>query len=359
MTDREREAVAALCLMAAFADGTKADRERDQLKEIFESIGGGASASVYHRVVLRRITPEDEAAHLGGPEVRALAYELAVSVCDADGAASDAERAFLERLRAALGLEAGEAGRVLRDAESLAAAPLEATAPEARPATSTVAATASPPAAAGAPGPVAGGGPPPPAAPLVPAPVAAVAGAPAGGPGGAAPDPREAEVDALVLRHAILAGGLELLPQGLATMAIIPLQMRMTYEIGKRYGFSLDRGHVQDFLGTVGVGMTSQVVEQFARKFLGKAVKKVAGRGAGKLASAAAGPAITFATTYGLGQVAKRYYAGGRRLDGNALRATFEEQLSRGQALFDRHRGDVEASARRTGPLDVMGWIRG
>uniref|UniRef100_A0A832I4X0 GTPase n=1 Tax=Eiseniibacteriota bacterium TaxID=2212470 RepID=A0A832I4X0_UNCEI len=355
MTDREREAVAALCLMAAFADGSKADRERDQLKEIFESIGGGATASVYHRVVLKKIALEDEAAALGSSELRALAYELAVSVCDADGAASDAERAYLERLRAALGLGAAQAERVMRDAEALASAPLEAAAPAA-------VAHAAPPAAApaAAAGPVAVGTALPPApAPLVPAAAAAMAGAAAGAPGGAAPDPREAEVDGLVLRHAILAGGLELLPQNLSTLAIIPLQMRMTYEIGKRYGFTLDRGHVQDFLGTVGIGMTSQVVEQFARKFLGKAVKKVAGKGAGKLASAAAGPAITFATTYGLGMVAKRYYAGGRRLDASALRAAFDEQMARGQQLFDRHRGDVEASARRTGPLDVMGWIRG
>jgi uncharacterized protein (DUF697 family)/tellurite resistance protein len=350
MTDREREAIAALCLMAAFADGSKADRERDKLKEVVDSLGGGASASVYHRVVLRRITPEDEAAALGTPELRALAYELAVSVCDADGAASAAERAFLERLRAALGLSAPDAERVLRDAEALASAPLEAGA--AAVATATVAdggRASGGTASALAPVPV----------PPVPMVGAAMTSAGPSAPAGASPDPREAEVDALVLKHAILAGGLELLPQNLATLAIIPIQMRMTYEIGRRYGYTLDRGHLQEFLATVGIGMTSQVVERFARKFLGKAVKSVAGKGAGRLASAAAGPALTFATTFGLGQVAKRYYAAGRRLDANTLRAAFDEQVAAGRTLFDRHHGDVEASARRTRPMDVMGWIRG
>ena len=58
-------------------------------------------------------------------------------------------------------------------------------------------------------------------------------------------------------------------PQSLASMAIIPLQMKMVYRIGKAHGFELDRGHIKDLLATLGVGLTSQYVEQFGRKLLG------------------------------------------------------------------------------------------
>ncbi|MCK7498350.1 MAG: hypothetical protein MZW92_52755 [Comamonadaceae bacterium] len=54
----------------------------------------------------------------------------------------------------------------------------------------------------------------------------------------------------MILNYAILNGALELLPDSLASMAIIPLQMKMVYRIGKSYGYELDRGHVKDFLAT-------------------------------------------------------------------------------------------------------------
>ena len=56
------------------------------------------------------------------------------------------------------------------------------------------------------------------------------------------------ELDQMILRTAILTGGLELLPHSLATMAIIPVQMRMVYHIGQRYGFQMDRQHLTEFL---------------------------------------------------------------------------------------------------------------
>ena len=59
---------------------------------------------------------------------------------------------------------------------------------------------------------------------------------------------------------------------------------------------------------------------------------KVAGKAFGKLGGAATGIAFSFATTYALGQVAKRYYAQGRQLSGQDLRAMFEELRAEGRA---------------------------
>lgn len=40
---------------------------------------------------------------------------------------------------------------------------------------------------------------------------------------------------------AILNGALELLPETLSTMAIIPLQMRLVYNVGKAHGYEVER----------------------------------------------------------------------------------------------------------------------
>src|SRR5262245_56594796 len=78
-----------------------------------------------------------------------------------------------------------------------------------------------------------------------------------------------AELDDIILNASILNAALELLPHSLASMAIIPLQMRLVYRIGEKYGYSLDRGHIMEFLGVFGIGATSQMVESVAGRVLG------------------------------------------------------------------------------------------
>jgi uncharacterized protein (DUF697 family) len=167
------------------------------------------------------------------------------------------------------------------------------------------------------------------------------------------------DVDASILRYAILNGGLELLPQGLATLAIVPLQMKMVYGVGKAYGVTLDRGHIKEFIATVGVGMTSQVVENFARNLLGGFARKLGGKTAGKLVGAATGAAMTFATTYAMGQVAKQYYAGGRTLSAVDLRALFSREVDRAKGLYTQYRPQVEQSARNTDASQILAMVRG
>lgn len=320
----EVESVAAIIVFAASSENGTSDDERARIKDVFEGLAGDDDARVlaaaHRRVILRQTTLEAEAAKLQTAESRALAFELAVAVCDADGALGAAERAFLERLRAALALEGGAASATIRDADALAAAPVER------------AATALPV--------------------HVPVPAAAA-------PAAAPVDTVGREVDASILRYAILNGGLELLPQGLATLAIVPLQMKMVYGIGKAYGISLDRGHIKEFIATVGVGMTSQVVENFARSLLGGFAKKLGGKTAGKLVGTATGAAMTFASTYAMGQVAKQYYSGGRKLSSVDLRAIFSREVERAKGLYAQYRPEVEQSARNTDASQILGMVRG
>jgi uncharacterized protein (DUF697 family)/tellurite resistance protein len=361
MNNREIEAVGAICVLAALADGAMSEREREHVRAAFEGAGDGAGdgsrdgvdgggearalAAAYRRAMLKQTDAAQEARELSSPEIRQYAFEMAVAVCDADGRCSDAERRFLETLRAALALDAAASSAVVDEADRLADFELAApSAAAAVTATQTVDAGAA--GAAGA------------------AVAAETAGAASGAMAaasvstGATRDP-SAEVDASILKYAILNGALELLPQGLATMAIVPLQMKMVYAVGRSYGVSLDRGHIKEFIATIGVGMTSQVVENFARDLLGGLAKKFLGKTAGKMVKTATGAAMSFATTYALGQVAKQYYAGGRRLSSVDLRALFGREVERAKALYAQHRPEIEQSAKTLDAKQVLSMVRG
>lgn len=299
----QQRAVLTLCLMAAFADGGNDDRERGAIKRIAESLGkesGVDAAAVYQEVLLRKPDLSTVAAALATTEERQFAYEMAVGVCEADGATSEAERAFLARLAQALSLDAAPARELVRQADAMADTPL----------------------AGGL-----GAG-------------AVVAAAPAAA----------AELDQTILRYSIMNGALELLPQSLASMAIIPLQMKMVYEIGKAHGYELDRGHVRDLLATLGVGLTSQYVEQFGRKLVGGLLGKIGGGLLGGMGRASTGAAFSFATTYALGQVAKRYYAGGRTIDAAGLQQAFAGMLGEAKQLQGKYTAQIAEQART---LDV------
>jgi len=314
MTPSESRAIVTLSLMAAFVDGDKHARERDEIKRIAEGFSQAEAINLptlYQDVLMKRVSMADLAAQLKGGDARQLAYEMAVCVCDADGAHSEAERAFLADLRTSLGLDATAAKHFTEQAQSLAVAPL-------------------------------GAG------------TAAVASTEAAGP---APD--QVELDQSILNAAILNGALELLPETLSTMAIIPLQMKLVYRIGKSYGFELDSGHVKDFIATVGVGLTSQYLEQAGRKLLGGLLGKVGGGLLGGLGKQAVSSGMSFATTYALGHVAKRYYAGGRKLSTQMLKDAYAGVMQEAQGLQTRYLPAMQEKARTLDARQVMSMVRG
>jgi len=45
--------------------------------------------------------------------------------------------------------------------------------------------------------------------------------------------------------------------------------MKLVYKCERGMGTRCRTGHIKDFLATIGVGMTSQVLENYARKLLG------------------------------------------------------------------------------------------
>ena len=321
MNTNETAAIVKLSLLAAFVDGEKHERERAEIRRIAENLSqadGLHLPTLYQDVLMKRVTLADVTSSLASTDAKQLAYEMAVCVCDADGAHSEAERAFLGEVRASLGLDAGTADAFTRDAQALAAVPL---------------------AAAGTPS-------------TSPA-IAAAA------PGAATSSVDAADLDQAILNAAILNGALELLPETLSTMAIIPLQMKLVYRIGKAHGYTLDSGHVKDFLATVGVGLTSQYLEQAGRKLLGGLLGKVGGGLLRGIGNQAVSSGMSFASTYALGHVAKRYYAGGRTLSTQMLKDTYASVTQEGKSLQTRYLPQIQEKARTLNPSQVLAMVRG
>ena len=193
-------------------------------------------------------------------------------------------------------------------------------------------------------------------APAAPAASAAVVSAPVVL---AQPKVPQAELDKSILNHAGVNGALELLPQSWASLAIIPLQIRMVYGIGKNFGVELDQGHIKEFIAAAGVGLTSQYLEQFGRKLLGGLLGRVAGRTFGKMGSAATGMVFSFAATYALGQVAKRYYSGGRVMSTAVLRDTFQNLLGPAKQMQAQYLPQIQQKASTLDASQIMAMVRG
>ncbi|MBI5790888.1 MAG: DUF533 domain-containing protein [Rhodocyclales bacterium] len=302
MTPLEQKAVLAIAIHAAFADGAKEEREREEVRRVADNLadenGTPDLSRLYQDVLLKRLTLPAAAAMLTDAGQRQFAYEMALCVCEADGRLAEGERRFLDELKRLFALPAtatdlieGEVELLVDQTEFI---PPQSVADSAPPMPSAVSAT---------------------------------------------------EQDKSILNHALLAGALELLPQSWASMAIIPLQVKMVYGIGKVHGVALDQGHIKEFIAAAGVGLTSQYLEQFGRKLLGGLLGKAAGKAFGKVGGAATGMAFSFATTYALGQLARRYYAGGRTMNTALLRATFQDLLGPAKQLQAQYLPQIQQKA--------------
>lgn len=297
LSHEEVRATLKLCLLATFADGENGDAERDRFQRMTGSMASRDLnfSELYQeaRMVRPRVEALAQSMHSAG--ARKLAYEMAVCICEADSVLREGEKRFLQDLRSALRLTAAESARLLSTAATVAIAP----------------------------------------APLE-------------------PPKTDRETDAMILHHAIVAGALELLPQTMASLAIVPLQTKMVYRIGNRHGVSLDRQSVGEFMANVGLGLASQVFEGVARRLtrsLGS--KEPGGRREGKVGGALGDIAVSFAATYAVGHLARLYYSSGRNVDIETLRSRYAALLEDGRALARHYTGEVVEQSRRLRHADM------
>ena len=344
----EQKSILVIGLFAALADGSKGDTEREEIRRMADSLADGADQADLNRliqdVLLKRVQLKSATAALTDHGQRLLAYEMAVCVCDADGRQIGEERRFLADLKQQLQLSAEQTRVFEQQADEVvdlseAAIPTAVTLP-AVPESTTASSLLTPSALL----PTAGG-------------AVAVGAAAAVGQAFLLQVP-PAELEKSILNYALLNGALELLPQSWASMAIIPMQVKMVYSIGKANGVELDQGHIKEFIAAAGVGLTSQYLEQFGRKLLGGLLGKMAGRTIGNIGGAATGMAFSFASTYALGQVAKRYYAENRSMSTAVLRDTFQNLLGPAKQMQTQYMPQIQQKAASLNPVQIMDMLR-
>jgi uncharacterized protein (DUF697 family) len=327
MDNQQTKSILTVALMAAFADGLKDDRERESIRKLAEAFGADAGidlAALYRDVLLARPNLTDVVKPLDTQGLRQYAYEMAVGVVNSDGSQNAAEASFLAQLAAALQLPTTAAESIAQQASAMADAAVE------------------------------------PAGPATPAGTATAAAAPTAVAGtvlGKA-NVSDAEMDKAITTASITNAALELLPESIASMAIIPLQLRLVYRIGKAYGYEMDTSHAKDFIATLGVGLTSQYVEQFGRKLLGGLLGGLGGGIGRSLGRQAASSGLTFATTYAIGRVAQRYYAGGRTLDSATLKETFTSLLAEARGMAPKYQSQIEQAAQTIDTRNLVSLIK-
>ncbi len=285
MNAADRAPLIAIAMLAARADGATDSAEQAAVAGVVARLGAPDVSRLAGQVAGGNVRVADLAARLSDEEARQAAWQGALAVCNADGPANPAEQAFLDELRAALGV--GE-----------------------------------------------------------PAPVAEVhTGAPPAGP-----------LDDFILQQAILTGALEILPDQIANLAILPLQLRMVYQIGQRHGQKLDVHQVKDLAATLGLGVAAQSLEGVVMGLVGGLTRGLLGGLAAGASRVATGAAVSFSATYALGHVADQYYAQGRRLSRNDLLALFDRFKQDAKTIYPKVRSQIET---RTGTLDLQNLLAG
>ena len=295
--------ISQIALMAAMADGQITPDEQRELASVATRLGVPAATIALDQPAAARQGIGVLAASLSDADARRSAYEVALAVCSVDGMPNPREQAFLSALHGALGLGPAATHEFEDQLRALSAAPLAGTPPD-------------------------------------------VSGS------------TDAGLDERILKQAMLTGALELLPDRLANLAILPLQLRLVYEVGQRYGQQLDVNQVKDLAGTFGLGAAAQMVEGMVRKVLGGVASGVLGGLLGGATGVAAGAAVTFAATYALGHAAKQYYAQGRKLSAEDLRGLFSRFQDEAKSLLPQVQGQIQSLAQQVRLPDVLAQIR-
>jgi uncharacterized protein (DUF697 family)/tellurite resistance protein len=305
MTDKEETAVVTIALLAAAADGSQSAEEQTQLHAV--ALGGGAIDvdAIGRRVAAGEVKLLDVARAFSDDAGRSRAYAAALLVCNADGPANPAEQRFLGDLQAALGLAPSALQPLEQGTHALAAA-----------ASTPVPGTK------------------------------------------ASPLSSDAALDDVILKQAMLTGALEILPDQLASLAILPLQLRLVYLVGQHYGQELDTNQVKDLAGTLGIGAAAQMVESVVRNVLGRLASGALGGLFGGATGLAAGAAVSFATTYALGHAAKQYYAQGRNLSADDLRVLFVRFQGEAKGLLPKVQGQIQSLASSVNVQDIIQQFR-
>lgn len=306
MNPNDYPSIVAIAMLAASADGNAGPAEQAAIDAVVSRIGSPDISRLAEQVSSGNLGIRDLAPKLSDDEARKFAYEVALAVCHADGSANLAEQTFLDQLRDQLGLSSVGVEEMAKTAGAMSGVAITGT-----------------PAAAGS------------------------------------ASASDAAMDELILQQAMLTGAIEILPDRLANIAVLPLQLRLVYQIGQRHGQQLDGNQVKDLAATLGLAAGAQAMEGVVLKVLGGLTGGLLGGILGGATRVAGGAAITFAATYALGHVAKQYYAQGRNLSKADLKALFTRFQQDAATLYPKVQDQIQVRSRTLNLQSVLGALQG
>lgn len=301
MTRNDATAIMAIAAMAALADGEQDAAERSRISEVALSLGLSDADRVVREAMAGQQSLASLTSTLTSQESRQAAYDTAVAVCQANGWINPREAAFLQQLASLLGADTAPAENAMEAINRATDDPdISRTAPA-------------------------------------------------------------VSVEDYILDQAILTAALELLPDRLANLGILPVQLRLVHHIGKLHGQQLDAAQIKDLAAVLGIGAAAQVLEKTVRRTLGglaggllsTALGGIIGGTTGTVAGLASGAAVTFTATYALGHVAEQYYSQSRHLSKEDLKALFAAFRNDADTIFPRVESRIRSLAS-TGSLSSV-----
>ncbi len=318
MTHQDAETIVTIAALASMADGHQDPMELAAIGDAARRLGLPTADTALQEMTGRHaagtLPPLSElTGQLSGSTARHTAYDVALAVCNVGAPTTPAEDDFLRALATALGVDASVSDTSASDAAArVAVQTLSAHAP-------------------------------------VPTTASSASSVPLSAP----------ELDSYILDQAMLTAALELLPDRLANLAILPLQMRLVRHIGSQYGQQMDANQVKDLVATFGLGAAAQVMESIVRKAFGGIAGGLLGGLLGGATGTAAGGAVTFASTYALGHAAQRYYAQDRSLSTADMKALFARFRGEAGTVYPRVQDRVSVLARGSSLTSIVRGITG
>lgn len=139
----------------------------------------------------------------------------------------------------------------------------------------------------------------------------------------------------LTLRYSIMTGITGAIPVPIVPdLMVIPMQVKMVYDIARVFGQTTDRATVQLMFETLGVGTG-------ARLGISALTKLVPGWGS------VVGAASSFVTTYALAKVAEAYFRSEGKTPIESLKPLYREARQSGRLEFEKHKAAMDAAHRQ------------
>ena len=307
MAKTDRLALIKLALLAACADSDGDGNGQAQLRRAAESLSAAAGenlALTLRDILLRRVALETLAAPLARPELKHLAYQVAVCICNADSAHNDLEHAFLERLRVALALDVRGARSFEREADAITGVPLQ---------------------------------PDPSRAPLA-----------------SAHPVDDALVERMIEEYAELTAALAARAEPLPLLATLPLEMKLIYRVGKVYGEEPDRGQIHALLRQIDCDPVAHYVAAGGGLILAGAWDRPRVHDAAAVEQVSRG---SYARTRALGRVARTVYGEGRH-ELAELHERYAAAEAGAHPAYAARAGTIAARARQLMHNDLLTLVK-